>query len=52
MVKVKVKVKDINLEKNGPNKNKISTSGNKLISKKSYQKTQFHRSLEAFSDCV
>jgi|TARA_B110000902_G_scaffold221234_1_gene256673 hypothetical protein len=52
MVKVKNKARDINLEKNGSNKNKVNILGRNLISKKAYQKIQFHRSLEAFSDCV
>lgn len=48
-------VKNIKLKKIGMNKNKLNTlkSENKnVISNKLSKNTKFHRSLEAFSDCV
>ena len=50
--KVKVKASNNNKKKLSPIKNKPNTPGNNSISKKLNQKNEFHRCLEAFSDCV
>jgi|TARA_B100001250_G_scaffold396832_1_gene403253 hypothetical protein len=52
MLKVKNKVKNIKLKTINVNKNKLnnlkSVNKNAILNKKN----EFHRSLEAFSDCV
>jgi len=50
-----LKAKNIKLEKNDADKNKLITvklSSKNSIPSKLNQKKQFYRSLEAFSDCV
>ena len=46
----KSKDRIINLAKNEHNKNKVNNLSHKLILPKS--KKEFHRALEAFSDCI
>jgi|TARA_B110000263_G_C15072573_1_gene402519 hypothetical protein len=50
MFKTKTKTKTINVDKN--KLNTLKPKNKNSVSSKLNQKTEFHRSLEAFSDCV